>query len=91
MSAQDFEGDDEGVGHEVVVDAGVEDLDCAVVGAGGEEGVCGVEGDGTDGAGVVSREDKDIRESVGEWEGMGFWSVLGFNIRFWDEVGWVLG
>ena len=84
MSAQDFEGDDEGVGHEVVVDAGVEDLDCAVVGAGGEEGVCGVEGDGADGAGVVSRGDKDIREGVGEWEGMGFWLVLG--VGCWRDL-----
>jgi hypothetical protein len=45
VSTQDLEGHDQRVLHQVGVDSGVEDLDCAVVRGRGEEGECGVEGD----------------------------------------------
>lgn len=54
VCADDFDGDDCRVCHEVSMDLGVVDLKVTRVGCAGEERVDSVEGEGADGVGGVS-------------------------------------
>ena len=54
MTFQDLQGHDERVGHQIIVDPSMEDLNRAVVRGRGEERVRRMEVQGSDSAGVIS-------------------------------------